>query len=1072
MKKILLSLSMWWICMVPLVAQDAEIIRGRVSSSEDKLPLPGASIQVKDHSILVIADENGEFELELNEGSYEFLVSFIGFETWKSTVEVPLQETLSIRLIPSGLELEGVEVLSTGYQKLPKERITGSFVGVGNELVNRSTSPDIVSRLANVTSGLIVNPMAGPGEQLSIRGRGTLYASTQPLIVVDNFPYDGPIENINPNDVESVTVLRDAAAASIWGARAGNGVIVITTKNGAYNQPIKVSFNTNTTVFERPNAFYAPQMGAGDFLEVEELLFSRGYYNSIINSYNHQPITPGVTVMEALRNGELSESEADRQLSVLRGQDIRKDINRYIYQPQIDQQYAVQVNGGGERQRFGISVGYDASRGNLQGNSSERITFKGNQELKFWEDRITFSNQLAWIQQGRSQSNQDVGSLDFSPGTRVYPYGQLADEAGNPLPLIKDYRRAFVVEAEQQGLLNWEYVPLLDRGQRKEDFSSTEIRWTTGLTYQILDGLQAELSYQYWNNQSVAQTEHGLESYFARDLINTFTQVDDDGALSYPVPKGGILDRNNSSGRSHQFRSLLRYGMTKGKHQLNVLGGFEAKDNQFNSYGNRYYGYNPTLASSIPVDLVNTYPYYNNPYLARPLPNSAGLSDRSDRFLSYYGNLGYTYDQKVDLTLSTRKDQSNLFGVRSNQRGVPLYSLGLGWTLSEMGFYGWEKLPYLKLRGSYGYNGNIDKSLTGETTALFLTSSFFGYNPGVPYARIMNPPYPDLRWERIGIVNLGLDFESRSGRISGSAEYYWKKGMDLISNTQLPPSSGLGSFRGNAANSAGQGFDLILNTQNIQGKFNWNTHWLFSTNREIVSKYLLEEPINNVLMDGATGFGVISPVEGYPLYPVFSYRWAGLDPDTGDPRGYLDGNPSSNYPGIIQASDLESLIYHGSARPTVYGSIRNTLQWKGLAVSFNITYKLGYYYRRNSVLYENLLTGEPDHSDYALRWQNPGDELRTNVPSIPEARNYNRDQLYRYSEALVEKGDHIRFQDINVSYRFPAVGSSISFISGLEVYSYLNNLGMIWKASSDPLDPEYRNLNPMRSYAVGLRASF
>ncbi|WP_339877933.1 SusC/RagA family TonB-linked outer membrane protein [uncultured Algoriphagus sp.] len=1072
MKRTLLLLAMWGSFLFPLHAQKSKILQGTVSSSEDGLPLPGASIQVQALSLLVISDENGEFEMELDEGTYELSVSFIGFETWKSTVKVPTREPLSILLISKGLELEGVEVLSTGYQELPKERITGSFVGIGNELVNRSNSPDIISRLANVTSGLIVNPMAGEGEQLSIRGRGTLYASTQPLIVVDNFPYDGPIENINPNDVESVTVLRDAAAASIWGARAGNGVIVITTKNGAYNQPIQVSLNANTTVFQKPDAFYAPQMDSGDFLDVEELLFSRGYYNSIIESYDHQPITPGVSVMESLRKGEISGEEADRQLSILRGQDIRSDINRYFYQPQIDQQYALQLTGGGNNQRFGISLGYDSSRGNLQGNSNERITFKGNQEIKFWKGRIIFSNQLAWIQQGGSQANQGVGSLDFSPGTRVYPYGQLADEAGNPLPLIRDYRREFVLEAEQQGLLNWEYIPLLDRGNSMDNFTSTEIRWTTGVAYEILDGLKAELSYQYWDNQSVVQTEHGPESYFAQDLINTFTQVDGAGTLSYPVPKGGILDRNNSSGRSHQFRSLLRYGITKRKHRLNVLGGFEAKDNQFNSYGTRYYGYNRTLASSIPVDLVNTYPYYYNPFLSRQIPNSAGLSDRSDRFLSYYGNVGYTYDQKVDVTLSTRKDQSNLFGVRSNQRGIPLYSLGLGWTLSEMGFYDWEKLPYLKLRGSYGYNGNIDKSLTGETTALFLTSSFFGYNPGVPYARIMNPPYPDLRWERIRIVNVGVDFESQNGRISGSVEYYWKKGMDLISNTQLPPSSGLGSFRGNAANSSGHGLDLILNTRNIQGKVKWNTQWLFSTNSEIVSRYLLEEPINNVLMDGATGFGVISPVEDYPLYPVFSYRWAGLDPDTGDPRGYLDGNPSSDYSGIIQASDLESLVYHGSARPTVFGSIRNTLQWKGLSVSFNITYKLGYYYRRNSVLYENLLTGEPDHSDFALRWRSPGDELRTNVPSIPEARSSNRDQLYRYSEVLVERGDHIRFQDINISYSFPADGSSKSFLSGLEVYSYLNNLGMIWKASSDRLDPEYRYLNPMRSYAVGVRASF
>ncbi|WP_051315982.1 SusC/RagA family TonB-linked outer membrane protein [Algoriphagus vanfongensis] len=1049
-----------------------ELIRGVVFDKESNEPLPGATIRVEGKQTLTISDEKGEFSLSLSPGQYRLMFSFIGFEEESIALSVPSDEFLVVNLLASDLQLQGIDVLATGYQELPKERVTGSFVGIDEELINRSVSSDIISRLNHVTSGLLVNPRAGNDDRISIRGKSTFFANSQPLIVVDNFPYDGPLENINPNDVEQITILRDAAAASIWGARAGNGVIVITTKNGTYEQPLRVSFNANVNLYEKPDAFYAQNMSPSDFLEVEHLLYSRNFYNSAINSQNKDAITPGVEIFHALHNGELTQDEADRQLALLRSQDLRNDINRYLYRPQLDQQYALQVSGGDRRQRFGVSLGYDQTRENVQANDRYRITFKGNQEFKLWKDRVTFSNQIALIRNQSIVRNQGVAGLNFSGLTETYPYARLADEEGNPLTVVRDFRMSFVQEAREQGLLNWEYSPLGNIGQTINTNTSSEFRWTSALIIQPVKGITAELSYQYWSNNQTTEGFNSQESYFTRNLINTYSQIRNDGSLVYPVPLGAILDRMSNEGESHQFRGLVRYAGSFGKHQINALGGFEAKYYQLNGYSARYYGYNPQLASSIPVDNINTYPYFYNPSISQVIPVGSGLSDLTDRFISYYGNAGYTYDNKVDLTISARKDQSNLFGVRANQRSVPLYSIGLGWTISEMSFFRRTQLPYLKIRSSYGYNGNIDKTLTGETTALFLTSSAFGFNPGLPYARILNPPYPDLRWERIRIVNFGLDFETKNSRISGSVEYYVKNGQDLIADTQLPPSSGLDSFRGNSANTKGKGWDIVLNSRNIVSSLTWDTQLLFSTNNETVSQYLLEEPISTVLSNGAAGFGRVYPVEGYPLYSMFSYPWAGLNPDNGNPQGILDGSPSEDFTSIIRESGIDDLVFHGSARPTVFGSIRNTLGWKGVSLSFNITYKLGYYYRRNSVLYNSLLRGNPGHADYALRWQNPGDELSTNVPSVPGNPNLNRDNLYRYSEALVEKGDHIRFQDISLSYRFQNSFVKTKVLDNLEIYSYINNLGILWKASSDPLDPEFRNLNPMRSFSLGLRGSF
>lgn len=1052
-------------------AQELFPVNGTIMIEGENEPLAGATVRVKDTDILLITKEDGSFSMELEMGTYEFQVGFIGFVAKTISVEVPSSAPLEIFLTPELLSLEGVEVLSTGYQELPAERATGSFSQVDNELFNRSVSPDFISRLENVTSGLVFNTTGGQADKISIRGRSTLYADTQPLVILDNFPYDGPLENINPNDIESVTVLKDAAAASIWGARAGNGVIVVTTKKGRYGQPLQVSFNANVNIREKPDPYYQQRMTSAEYIEVERLLYSRNYYSSAISSAAKSPITPGVEILYDMEQGTIPEQEGERQLAALAAHDIRDDFNSYYYKPAVFQQYALQLSGGAESQLFGLSMGFDNSSLDLRENKDSRVTVRANHEINFLKDRVKFTNLINLVQNRSQKNNEGPGSVVFTGLIDTYPYARLSDDQGNPLSLVRDYRASYVQQAEDLGLLNWEYNPLNEIGLSPETGTAQEIRWTSGLSGQIAKGLTAELSYQYWNRTNYQKQQYSQASYYTRNLINSFTQQDGEGELSYAIPKGDILDESNTRAESQQFRTMLRYSAVWGRHELNMLAGFEAKKMQTNSSSHRYYGYLPELAASGLIDYQTRFPYFYNPGRSSTISSGDGLSDLSDRFLSYYFNVGYSYNNLLDFTSSLRRDQSNLFGVKSNQRGVPLGSVGLGWTLSQMGFYTWDALPYVKLRSSFGYNGNIDRTLTGETTAIFLTSSGSSANPGLPYARILNPPYPNLRWERIKIINTGLDVESKSGRIGGSLEFYWKQGLDLISDTPLPVSSGLDKFRGNAANTRSHGVDLLLNTINLQSAVTWSTQWLFSTNKEVVSKYLLESTPINILIDGGGGSGVFSPVEGYPLFPIFSYKWAGLDPDTGNPMGYLDGNPSDDFLSIYRSSTTDDLVYHGSAKPTVFGSVRNTFSYGGFSLSFTLSYKFGYYYRRESVRYSSLLTGTPGHSDYSKRWQNPGDELLTSVPSLPDVRNSVRDYLYLYSEALVEKGDHIRLQDISISYKFP--GSSMGKVfSNLEIYSYLNNLAILWKASDDPLDPDFRTMRPLRSAAFGIRGTF
>jgi len=402
---------------------------------------------------------------------------------------------------------------------------------------------------------------------------------------------------------------------------------------------------------------------------------------------------------------------------------------------------------------------------------------------------------------------------------------------------------------------------------------------------------------------------------------------------------------------------------------------------------------------------------------------------------------------------------------------VPLWSAGLSWTLSEEEFYKWNQLPYVRFRFSYGYNGNVDRSLSAFTTARIVSNNSLTQ---LPYAQIVNPPNRNLRWEKIRITNLALDLESRNGRINGTFEVYRKVGLDLIGQSPYAPSSGISTFTGNTASTLTRGYDVMLETRNLTGSLGWSTTLLWSGVKEEVTDYEIEpDPIDLVSHGSAGQGGVYFPSVGRPLFGVYSLPWAGLNPDTGAPVGILDGEPSENYRNIINSSTLENINYHGPARPTVFGSLRNTFSYKGFSLSANISFRFGYWFRRSSVQYVPILSARGGHSDYALRWQNPGDELITQVPSEPATRDANRDNFYRNSAVLIEKGSHIRFQDIRLAYQVQKTSSGfLSAFDRAEIFLYANNLGMIWKATDSDWDPDFGWAIPRKSLALGISLDF
>ncbi|MBS9525653.1 SusC/RagA family TonB-linked outer membrane protein [Litoribacter alkaliphilus] len=1058
MKRLILTFALWWIYCEVLPQQ----VTGKVSDSKTGEGLPGVLIKVENNELATVTDVEGNFIFQLEEGNYVIIASLLGYTLQTKAVSVPISAPLLFELKEEGLDLTEVEVVSTGYQELPRERATGSFALVDEELVNRRVSTSLLDRLEDVTSGLIFNRAGSSSDPISIRGRSTLFASAQPLIIVDNFPYDGPVENINPNDVASVTVLKDAAAASIWGAKAGNGVIVITTKRGRTNQPMRVTLNSNINIIEADDPFYQPIISGSDFLYTEELLFDRGFYNNLFNHNNKTALSPFVEDLFAHRNGLIGDAELAARRSGYTLHDVRNDISRYYLQNRINQQYALNVSGGSDRHHYLYSVGYDNNRAGVIGNGSDRFTINAQNTWKFLSDKLKVDLGVYM-----AKSLDDSGN-ELPQG---FVYERLADDNGLPLPITRTYSQRYLSSVEGIGLMDWRYRPLEEINMIRNRLQSNDIRLNLGVGYKLLEGLQAEALYQYWENRGDRQVHYPEGSYFVRNLFNLYSYFQPDGTLGHHMPQGGIYDFTHSNSLSHSLRGQLRYGRQFGKHRLDLLSGYEIKMMDVHSDGGRFYGYDDALGTSQPVDYLTRFRFFHNNGLSN-IPYRGVHSGLYERFLSGYVNGGYTYDNRYSFTFSARRDASNLFGVEANQRAVPLWSVGGAWTLSEERFYRWGGLPYMKLRMTYGYNGNIDRNLSSFTTAVYRPASTNNSLTGfaLPYAQIQNPPNPELRWERIGIFNTGMDFESRGGKLRGTIEYYKKSGLDLIGDSPYPPSSGVINFRGNYANTTTDGVDVILGSDLRVGGFRWQPEFLYSHVHEVVTSYANEAVAFNYVSVG--GSGGILPREGFPLFSIYSYPWAGLDPDTGNPQVYFEGSPNSNFTLIRNQFSTEDLVFHGSMRPTHFGAFRNNIRWRDFSASFNISYRFGYFYRRESVNYFPILRGEGGHSDFNHRWQHPGDEAFTQIPSLPSVNNQNRDNMYLYSDQLVEQGDHIRLQDVRLSYEFNKSRYGRMPFQRAELYTYANNLGILWKASDDPLDPDFRTMRPLRSIAAGIRIDF
>jgi len=1055
---------------------------GRVTNEKGD-PVAGVTVTLKGSKKMTATDENGEFTLKgINENGVLVFTS-VNMETLEVKVNGRNDFVVALKTKTTALEDVAVTV-NTGYQKVSKERFVGSFAQLDSTDFHRRVGMGIIERLDGTVPGVVFDKK-GFNFPIQIRGINTLgiqNTNTSPLFIIDNFVVQDSRDllNLNPNDVESVTVLKDAAALSIWGARGGNGVIVVTTKRGKYNQRFHLSVSSNVTVEEKPDLYYVPLISTSDYIDYEQYLFGKGIFRGFLSNLNRPLVSPVVEILSRQSAGLISSAEATAKINALRNKDIRKDLDRYFYRQGIRQQHYVGFDGGNNILSYQFSLGYNHSLNNIQGTKPD--------------DVYTLATNASF----RPIKNLEISAgINYSLGIQksytlnlqgLYPYLSLVDSLGNPAAIPYTYRQGYIDTVGGGQLLDWHYRPLDEARLADINNTTQSVRLNFGVNYKFTNWLRADIRYQLSNIIFTSRNYKSLSTFETRDLINAFTNLSQTAPyLRYPVPVGGIMDASSSLAKSQNIRGSLQFDRTwPGYHQLTVMAGGELSDTKGGfSEGQRIYGYDDskgTLRNT--MDFNNPYPKFYAVYPGRTgyiLSNTSYKLGDVFRIVSAFANASYAYKNRYNLYASARRDGTNVFGVETNNKWKPIWSIGAAWEISKEAFYHLDWLPYAKLRLSHGYTGNVNNTLPGQ----FVLSNlpYVDQLSNLPYSIPGLAPNANLRWESDRIENIGLDFQLLKRRLSGSFEVFVKHSDDVISRAPMPPSSGVNVFTLNYANLKTNGYEITLNSINLnKGLIQWTTNFSLSHAKTILTKFYGGNAYNKASQFISYG---LNPTEGQMPFVIAGYRWAGLDSLNGDPMGYLNGQVSKNYTNIANDTSKNQTVF-GSALPLYTGFIRNTITWKGFSLSFNITGRFGYYYREPSLAIDFVAFGSPRTlytTDFYSRWQKPGDEARTNVPSLsypgPGSSRSGRTSFYQFAEIHIKRADNIKLQDIRFSYQWNNKRVKLP-VHSIQVYVYPNNLNLIlWSKEKLKYDPDFTGggdatsiVKPVKTWTMGVTINF
>ncbi|WP_054720925.1 SusC/RagA family TonB-linked outer membrane protein [Marinifilum fragile] len=1013
------------------VEQEKKEIKGKVTDDQG-VPLPGVSVVIKGTSVGVATDIDGNYVLEIDSNNAVLVFSFVGM--LPQEIAYKGQPVQNVSLTADTEQM--AEVVVTGYQSISRERASGAFEKVDSEVLDQKSTLNVVDKLEGQAAGVLFDSDGN----ITIRGISTMKGNSKPLYVVDGFPIEGDLETLNPNDVESMTVLKDAAAASIWGARAANGVIVIVSKKHAKKGKPIVEFSSTLSIADHPDLYELPFASTEKFLEVEKFLADNGWQN-LPSGANQYPITQGMDAFLKLNDGQIDQAEADAIINQFKKVDVRDEFADLFLRKSVRQQYNIAISGASDNSDYRLSLSYDDNKSSSKENQNDRLiaNLKINTKIT---DRINVNAGISTTL--RNQYNNGIGIQSI---LGVPQYQTILDADGNYIPQPQSYYQPTKESLVEQGYpYNWDYNLYQEFQNKDNTIKNTDIRMNVGVNVKLVDGLDFEGRYQYeWGNKE-GESLYNEETYTVRSRVNTFTYIED-GKIISNFPKGHIFNQSFAKYRTFTTRGQLNFNRAfdDNKHQLNALAGMEVRKYESESSSYSKYGYDPQSLQYISVN-------HNERYTTaisgqkRNIGDNTSFGHLEDRFVSYYGNMAYTYNDKYTLTASARLDDSNLFGADSKYRNVPLWSTGLNWQMHKEDFINLDFVNRLNLRLTYGTNGNVDKN----TSPYLIAEVTKDYRDQHQYAYLKNPKNPNLRWEKTAVVNVGVDYSLFSNRLSGSIEYYSKNSTDLLGNVSLNSTYGFSSALMNFAEMTNKGIDASVNVGVLNKGVKWNSILNFSYNKNRVEK--VEMPDETV----SSYIGGVARV-GKPLHYMYSYRWAGLS-NEGLPQIYNEKGEIIDHE--TQLEDPKALKYEGNLIPKFYGSWSNVIRYKGFSLSTLFTYKFGHKFRVPTINYSDLntsLSRNYVHEDYVKRWQKPGDEAHTDIPVLPT--DFSQIGSYfgsysRLSDNRVESASHIRFKEVILNYDLPKKFVEPLKLRALNVGVQVRNLGVLTFNDSG-LDPEY-----------------
>lgn len=1035
---------------------------------ENGEPIPGAMIAIKESNRRGITDTDGHFDLWLDANEKTLVVSFFSMETQE--INTFSKSPLRIEMKPAENVLSDVVV--TGYQTISKERATGAFDVLTPKDLKGKLQPDIISRLEGKAAGMVEH-----NGSFFVRGIATLRGGAEgykPLIVVDGLPFEGELESINPAIIKNITVLKDAAAASIYGARAANGVIVITTLDGSENRRTIVKYDGSMKFTPKPDLSSLNLMRSSELVALQQygFQFQRGTYSSL---NPRQAVNPVLELLYKNKDGLISDDELSAGLARYSSLDNRSQLEHFYARTGIEHQHNLSITGGNDNNRYALSLNYIGNNPNLRYQSIRRYGFTLRDNIKFFN----------WLKADvgvtssfmRDSGDSGMGSYkDFY--TSNPSYYMLQDESGNALDILRNKSAYELQRLQSIGLYDEAYSPITNRQKQYYKNRENYYRVQAGLNFRFTDYLNLDIKFQTENSDMKNETTFSRNSYYVRNMINNAAQYDSaTGELTLNVPEGGQFSQVRGDTHSYTLRAQLNFDKEFGKNYVTAIAGAERRRVKTTNTANYYMGYdtnslgfkpvNPLILASLngteSIGGSFTWTYTDHNY----------LYELENRYVSFYANASYTYENKYDVTGSIRIDKSNLFGTDPKYQNRPLWSLGTSWHANKEDFLQDVKwLNNLTFRLTYGIGGNVPKNAGPYLTLYAPKYNYFLEDFG---SEIKNPPNPTLRWEKTSTFNLGIDFSVLNNRLSGSLDIYNKNTKDLLANRNADPTLGWEQVMLNYGKMYNRGLELSLNSRNIETKdFRWTTALTFSYNK---NKLTDVEDANANVFDYTNGDAA---VKGYPLGAVFSYRYAGLSSKDGTPLYYInDGKATDTNVGSI--TDLE---FSGTNIPKYAGSLSNTFSYKNFDLSFMFIYYGGHVLRSEAARYLSLAPTTNVNRETLNMWKQPGDELRKDVtPAITGSTLDSEYDLHPWYAANIHviKGDYIKLRDLSLTYNFDQPLISKMGLSALSVTVQAENL-LTWHANHKGIDPEAmtttgygwgaRTVAVPQTWTIGISATF